>query len=182
MAAKACLLLLVQTGLFIYLLWGSHALLRCWCNTRRASLHFCLYQHLYWVSCPVVLTLVLGYVPAHGSREEMETGNTISEFSRVEVRTCSKTRFTPVCVQDKTMSTDWVRIVVEAGCGVSTLRPTYIGWAHSLLNALWWVFNKERRKSKPLPTVLHNLGPAYLSPSSQTHSWVSLEHMGLLPS
>lgn len=174
MAAKACLLLLVPTGLFIYLLWASHALLTCWCNTRRASLHFCLYRHLYWASCPVVLTLVLGYAPARGSREEMETGNTISEFSRAELCTCSRIWFAPVGIQDKTTSADCVRIAVEAGCGVSALRPTHVGWGHSLLNALWWVFNKERRKSNPLPTVPHNLAPAYLSPSSQTHSWVSL--------
>lgn len=69
----------------------------------------------------------IGNVPVQGYREEVETGSTISEFIRVEVYTCSKTRLTLVCNQDKIMSSDWV-VIVEAGWGcVYCVYNTYLG-------------------------------------------------------
>lgn len=121
------LLLLLQTSLYIHLHSGSHALSKCWYTTQWAFLQSCLYQNLYWESCPVILTLVL----VQGYREKVETGITISEFIRVEVYTCSNAWLTLVCNQDKIMSGNWV-VVVEAGWGcVYCVRNMY--WVRSLL-------------------------------------------------
>ena len=92
----------------------------------------------------MVPTLVLGYILVRGSREEMETGNTISEFKRAEVCTGSKTWFTTVYTEDKTMATDWTRShCCRARCG--TMSPSDLQDDCELFSdGRWWMKRREK--------------------------------------
>ena len=80
----------------------------------------------------MVPPLVLGYVLVRGSREEMETGNTISESKRVEACTGGKTWFTTAYTEDETLSTDWPR---SHRCGAEAAPSlcAHVYWVRPLL-------------------------------------------------
>ena len=80
----------------------------------------------------MVPPLVLGYVLVRGSREEMETGNTISESKRVEACTGGKTWFTTAYTEDETLITDWPR---SHRCGAEAAPSlcAHVYWVRPLL-------------------------------------------------
>ena len=84
------------------------------------------------MSLPVVPPLVLGYVLVRGSREEMETGNTISESKRVEACTGGKTWFTTAYTEDETLIMDWPR---SHRCGAEAAPSlcAHVYWVRPLL-------------------------------------------------
>ena len=76
---------------------------------------------------------VRGYILVHGSREEMDTGNTISGFKRVEVCACSETRLTTVHTEDRIRSADWTHLRCCGGRMWCLLSVPKIYWVRSLL-------------------------------------------------
>ena len=143
-------------------------LLRGCCNTQEASLHFHLYQNLYSVSFPVVPTLVLGYILVPGSREEMATGNIISEFKRAEVCTGSKTCFTTVYTEDKTMAADWTHShCCRARCGTFSLCPNLLDEVTPRLCRWHHTYGRKWRGTKE---------PLDKSERGEWRSWLKTQH------